>query len=69
MEEESDNERKSRKARRMAIKAASTARKKNKYAVQKVVTEQNKKKKLLKRIKQHPNDVQAQKLYKQTHGG
>lgn len=61
-------ERKSRKAARMAFKAASTARKKNYYAVQKVVTGENKRKTLAKRVRQHPNDLQAQKLYGAKYG-
>lgn len=68
MSDETENERKARKAARAAIKAASTARKKNKYAVQKLITAENKRKTLAKRVRQNPNDLQAKKLYGERYG-
>lgn len=67
-EEETDAQRKARKAARAATKSASAARKKNYYVVQKGRTADNKKRKLAKRIRQHPQDLQAAQLYRSRYG-
>lgn len=62
-----DEQRKSRKAQRMAIKAASAARKKQKYAVQAGITLDNKPKRLARHLRSNPRDERNASIYIARH--
>jgi hypothetical protein len=64
-----DEQRKARKAERAAIKAASAARKKQKYAVQKGRTEDNKRKTIVRHLRKFPEDQQAHEIVTKRYPG
>lgn len=55
-------------AEKKAKKVAAPVPTKGYYALQKGRTETNKKRKLAKRIRQHPNDTQAVKIFRERYG-